>query len=220
MAREEAGSAELPDPGFVYLLTNAAMPNFVKIGLTRKDDVTGRVRDLDTTSMPLPFEIAYHARVPHCAKLERVLHKVFADKRVRHNREFFTANPDLARLIIDLVKIDDLAVSDADQGITPEQRTNIEEAKVRQAPRLTFERLGLVAGTILTASKSAALTCQVASATKVMFEGELMSPSGAALKALHQLGYTWPAVSGYDFWTYDGVKLTTLATTAESDPDS
>ena len=220
MARGEAGSAELPDPGFVYILTNAAMPTYVKIGMTRKDDVTARLRELDTTGVPLPFEIAYHARVPHCAKLERVLHKVFEDRRVRHNREFFTANPELARLIIELVKIDDLAVSDADQGITPEQRTHIEEAKVSQARRLTFDRLGLPPGTILTASKSAELTCEVASATKVMFEGKLMSPSGAALKALHQLGYPWPAVSGYDFWTYDGVKLTALPTSAQADQET
>jgi hypothetical protein len=35
--------------GIVYVLTNAAMPGYVKIGLTRRSDVGERVRQLDNT---------------------------------------------------------------------------------------------------------------------------------------------------------------------------
>ena len=72
--------------GFVYVLTNAAMPGYVKIGLTQQDDVADRVRQLDNTSTPLPFEVYYAAKVPDCRKLERTLHFVFGEKRARLNR--------------------------------------------------------------------------------------------------------------------------------------
>ncbi|MDP3174801.1 MAG: GIY-YIG nuclease family protein [Phenylobacterium sp.] len=38
--------------GFVYVLTNAAMPGYIKIGLTQRDEVTDRIRQLDNTSTP------------------------------------------------------------------------------------------------------------------------------------------------------------------------
>ena len=43
-------------PNIVYALTNPAMPGIVKIGMTDKNDVKERMRDLYTTGVPLPFE--------------------------------------------------------------------------------------------------------------------------------------------------------------------
>ena len=200
-----------PDPGYVYIFTNAAMPGFVKIGLTRKDDVSERLRQLDTTGVALPFECYYAARVPDCAKLETVLHRVFGEKRIRPNREFFRADPDLAVLIIDLVKISDRPVTDAEQGITPDQRDDIEAEKDRRAPRLTFDRLGLPTGAILAFSKDPSVTCTVSTPRTVIFNGEELSPSQAALRALNALGYNWSTVSGSEYWTYLGTKLSSLA---------
>jgi hypothetical protein len=82
--------------GFVYLLRNEAMPGFVKIGLTELS-VEQRIRQLNNTSVPLPFEEYFAARVPDCQALERTLHFVFGEKRVNPNREFFRIDPDLAK---------------------------------------------------------------------------------------------------------------------------
>jgi hypothetical protein len=82
--------------GFVYLLRNEAMPGFVKIGLTELS-VEQRIRQLNNTSVPLPFEEYFAARVPDCQALERTLHCVFGEKRVNPNREFFRIDPDLAK---------------------------------------------------------------------------------------------------------------------------
>ena len=204
------GPAQPADPGFVYVLTNAAMPGFVKIGLTRHDDVAQRIRQLDTTSIPVPFECHYAAKVPDCAKLERVLHQVFDDKRVRRGREFFTSDPKLAELIIDLVKIEEVPVSDSEQGITPDQRQDIEEEKAVRAPRVSLTELGLLPGTMLTFIKDSAITCEVADNQKVLFQGELTSLSASALSALHAMGYKWSQVSGWEYWTHNGVKLSRL----------
>lgn len=40
----------------VYVLTNEAMPEYVKIGFTH-GSVQERIRQLDRTGVPLPFEI-------------------------------------------------------------------------------------------------------------------------------------------------------------------
>ena len=79
--------------GFVYILRNEAMPGYIKIGLTQQDDVQTRLRQLDNTSTPLPFECVYAARVPDCRRLEQTLHFVFGEKRTRLNREFFQTDP-------------------------------------------------------------------------------------------------------------------------------
>ena len=79
------------------------MPGYVKIGMSEQDDVGVRVRQLDNTSAPLPFEVHYAARVPDCRKVERTLHFVFGEHRRRSNREFFTIDPDLAKAVIEAV---------------------------------------------------------------------------------------------------------------------
>jgi hypothetical protein len=210
-SEQPLSSAIHPDPGFVYIMTNAAMPGFVKIGITRKDDVSDRLRQLYTTGVALPFECLYSARVPDCGKLETVLHRVFGEKRVNPAREFFRADPDLAKLIIDLVKIEERPVSDAEQGITPEQRTEIEAEKERKAPRISFDRLGLPQGTVLALSKDPRVTCTVATTQTVLFNGEELSPSRAAVRAINALGHPWRAASGSEYWTYQGSKLSSLA---------
>jgi hypothetical protein len=46
----------------VYVLVNRAMPDLVKIGKTERD-IESRIKGLDTTSVPLPFECYYAAKV-------------------------------------------------------------------------------------------------------------------------------------------------------------
>jgi T5orf172 domain len=193
--------------GYVYVLTNAAMPGYVKIGLTQQDDVADRVRQLDNTSTPLPFEVYYAAKVPDCRKLERTLHFVFGEKRARLNREFFTADPDLAKAVIELVAIKEEALSDAEQAISPEQRTEIDQTKRDRAERITLGRLGLSPGTILTFSKDPQITCEVAGPKTVHFRGTEQSLSQAALTVIREMGYNWPSARGAEYWTHAGVKL-------------
>lgn len=192
--------------GIVYILTNEAMPGYVKIGLTRKNDVGERVRQLDNTSIPVPFECFYAASVPDCARLERTLHFVFGEKRARRSREFFTIDPDLAKAIIELVAEKPFSVSDVEQAIDQTERREINEMKRRREVR-TFTSLNIPMGATLTFSKDPEITCTVVKPRKVLFRGEEMSPSAAALRIVHEMGYDWPAVSGMDYWEYEGVKL-------------
>lgn len=192
--------------GYVYILTNAAMPGYVKIGLTTQDDVAIRVRQLDNTSLPLPFECYFAARVPDCAKLERTLHFVFGEKRARGNREFFTIQPDLAKAIIELVAIEDTSPSDAEQDISPQERQEIEAEQQRRS----LSGLGLEEGAVLSFLKDPAVTCIVHDARKVRFRDEVMSLSRAALLAIRDMGFNWPTANGFEYWTHNDIKLSEL----------
>lgn len=74
--------------GFVYVLTNPAMPGLVKIGLTSwlPED---RAKHLDTTSIPEPFDVAYRTATSRPEAVERKAHKLLGGNRKRSNREFF-----------------------------------------------------------------------------------------------------------------------------------
>lgn len=207
------GSGVVPPEaaGFVYILKNEAMPGYIKIGLSQQNDIQMRLKQLDNTSTPLPFECVYAARVPDCRALERTLHFVFGEKRTRSNREFFRADPDVVEAVIKLVEIKEETPTDAEQRITPDEREAIEEVKIARAEPITFERLGLAVGTVLTFSKEPMITCSVAGPKAVLFRGEVMSHSAAALIVIHEMGYDWPRVSGSQYWTYEGVKLSALS---------
>ena len=58
----------------VYVLTNEAMDGMVKIGRT-STSVEQRIRELDNTSMPLPFQCFYAAEVHDSVVVEGKLHR-------------------------------------------------------------------------------------------------------------------------------------------------
>ena len=196
--------------GFVYILKNEAMPGYIKLGFTTQDDVESRMRQLYTTGLPLPFECVYSARVPDCRRVEKTLHFVFDDDRTSQSREFFRIDPDRAKAIIELVALEVKTLSDQQQLITPEQRDAIEEVKTR-AEAMTFERLGLQPGTVLTFTKDPEITCTVVGPRLVSFRGEEMRLSAAALIVVREMGYQWTTVRGSDYWAHQGVKLSAMA---------
>jgi hypothetical protein len=204
--------------GIVYILSNAAMPGYVKIGLTQQNDVMDRVKQLDNTSVPVPFECVYAARVPDCRKLERTLHFVFGESRARRSREFFTINADLAKAIIELVAEQEIAFTDAEQSIDAGERREIEEHRKRREVR-TFPSLNIPTGSELTFTKDENITCVVSGARKVTFRGQQLSPSAAALMVVNEMGYDWKAVSGMEYWAFNGVRLCDIGEAERPDED-
>jgi hypothetical protein len=47
-----------------------------------------------------------------------------------------------------------------------------------------------------------------AKSNRIIFDGEKMSLSAAALKALRNIGYNWSSARGSDYWVYEGKTLT------------
>lgn len=92
-----------PRPGWVYVMTNRAMPGIVKIGMTTRSPEL-RARDLSgATGVPEPFEVVHAVSVSDCAAVEAALHRKLtrARHRVNRRREFFRLTPDEARRAVD-----------------------------------------------------------------------------------------------------------------------
>ena len=71
--------------GTVYVLTNPAMPDLVKIGKTTRD-VPFRLSNLYTTGVPLPFE--YAEKVQDVDQTEKAFHLGFKKDRVNIRENF------------------------------------------------------------------------------------------------------------------------------------
>lgn len=76
------------NPGYVYLFTNAAMPGLIKIGCSQRDRRV-RARELYTTGVPLPFDIAFELFSEDHKVLEDRMKTELAAFRVNPVREFF-----------------------------------------------------------------------------------------------------------------------------------
>jgi hypothetical protein len=72
--------------GWVYVLSNRAMPGLLKIGYSTKDPVL-RVQELDGTGLPYPFEVEYDVLVISPKNIEQLVHLELAD--MREAKEFF-----------------------------------------------------------------------------------------------------------------------------------
>lgn len=89
--------------GYVYVLTNEAMPGLVKIGKTTRD-VEQRVSELWQTGVPSPFVVAHSVLSPDCSDMERAAHDNFSNFRVNQGREFFRVEPSIAhQFLIDFL---------------------------------------------------------------------------------------------------------------------
>ena len=185
----------------VYVLTNPAMPGFVKIGKTLLEDVSQRLAQLYTTGVPFPFELAFACKVPNADEVEKALHRAFAPNRVNPKRKFFSIEPDQAIAILKLLHVEDATaeIAQLPTGISLDETEASKQYKARR-PNLNFK-----AGSVLYFTESDA-TVLVSSDKKVMLNGEEMSLT-AATRELLGLDYN-VAPSGY--WTYEGKSLNTI----------
>lgn len=86
--------------GFVYVLSNPAMPGIYKIGRTDRAP-RDRMDELSrSTSIPFDFELVLYAQVDDSVAVESNVHKAFREKRCNSSREFFRASIEEIRSII------------------------------------------------------------------------------------------------------------------------
>ena len=185
----------------IYLLTNEAMPTLVKIGRT-SDSVEVRMAALSSASgIPLPFECHFAAVVKDCAKLEKTLHQLFADVRTNAKREFFKVDPEKVVLAISIGDFTEITPGVVTED--PDEKQALQKAKARR-PKIRLDALGIFPGALLTFSRDENLTATVVEGGKILYQGEVLSLSAAALMILHALGYKTSSASGSEYWMFDG----------------
>ena len=194
----------------VYILTNESMSDIIKIGIT--DNLSRRLRELDNTSTPLPFECYYAVEVDDARAIESLLHEAFDDKKIRQNREFFNCTPEQAKSALRIgEKMGGIEVTPKEVVFETEQdKQALNNAKKRKGRVDYFGVLGINSGEILTFSKDQSLTCEVGENGQVIFRGEVTTLSRSALIIVSEMGYDWQQINGPGYWCYRGAKLLDL----------
>ena len=199
----------------VYILTNESMPDTIKVGIT--DNLDRRVRELDNTSTPLPFECYYAVEVQDAKAIEKKIHEGLDDKRVRQSREFFNATPEQAKALLEIAEVmgGKNVTPTEDIVETPQDKQALENAR-KNRKRFNFDMIDIKPGTVLNFVKDNTITCEVVDNTKVKFRDNVTSLSNAADSILREMGYDWQGVRGPLWWTFNGKKLEDLRFERES----
>ena len=194
----------------VYILTNESMPDTIKVGIT--ENLDRRIRELDNTSTPLPFECYYAVEVENASAIEKKIHEGLDDKRVRQNREFFNATPEQAKAILEIAEVmgGKNVTPKEDIVETPQDKQALENARKKRGRIDYFGILGIQKGTTLTFSKDKNITCTVSDNGKIIFRDKETTLSGSALLITNEMGYDWGQVQGAGYWCYQGKPLREL----------
>jgi len=184
----------------VYVLSNPAFDRYVKVG--RTSDLEQRLRQLDNTSVPLPFRCEFAIEVNDEVEAERLVHQAFADVRVRSSREFFEIEPQRVIAALKLTGGKDVTpkedVAEDAEGIEALERT------VAKRRSYSFDDAHVSIGDVLVYTRDESVTATVVADKKIEFEGEVISLSRAALTLLHRDGYKWKQANGWAYWMKDG----------------
>lgn len=189
--------------GIVYVLSNPAFDNYVKIG--RTVDLEQRLKQLDNTSVPLPFRCVFAIKVDDEVAVEKLVHQAFADVRVRSSREFFEI--DAQRVIAALRLTNGEEVTPKSDIAEDAESIEALERTVAKRKTYSFADAKVDVGDVLSYSKDDSITATVVADKKIEFEGEIISLSKAALILLHREGYTWKQANGWGYWMKDGETL-------------
>lgn len=78
--------------GWVYILSNPAMPGLFKVGYTDRDPFSRAKEISQATGVPFDFIVEYQIYVSHPYELEQKTHELLHNHRVNNNREFFNCS--------------------------------------------------------------------------------------------------------------------------------
>lgn len=196
-ATEQSAS---PVTGIVYVLANSAMPDYVKIGTTQ--DLQERMRTLDGTSVPWPFECVYAAKVENPRKWEQTLHEVFSEARVNRRREFFRSEVTAkVVLILQTAQLEDVTRS------VPPTVSDEETKQIGRRENFDFAMLDIAVGEKLQFYSDERVVCTITrqKPPRVSFGDEDMTATAAAAKAL--LRDSSSGIQGPLYWNYKDESL-------------
>lgn len=190
------------------MLTNDAMPDYIKIGFTAADDVETRMRQLDTTGLPLPFRLHACIELENAQQLEHLAHDVFAGTRSRPNREFFIMEPETAVRYLKAISLNDptarwIAVNNQ---MIDETGSTVNEESVNK-PRMssfTFSSADIPVGSEIYFVRNPEIVAEVVNDAEVRFEGMIMKLSSLARLLFERMG------SGNSSGSYAGPRYFTF----------
>lgn len=194
----------------IYILTNEAMPGYVKIGKT-STNLEQRIRELSSsTSVPMPFTCFYACTVNSAAFVEHQLHDAFDNNRINPKREFFKIAPERVVSALKLAQIDDITPK-KDFVDSLDDQESLNQARAIRG-RFNFSMVGIPVGTELTFSRNNNITAKVIDDHYIELNGEKVSLSKSAQQIL---GYEY-GIAGTDYWMFGNETLDELRQRLES----
>ncbi|MDD9867750.1 MAG: GIY-YIG nuclease family protein [Candidatus Campbellbacteria bacterium] len=181
----------------VYILINEAMPGYVKIG--RTTNLEKRVRELDKTNVPLPFECHYACTVKDSKFVEDKLHDAFLNNRIRSSREFFEIEPERVVSALKLCCLKD--VTPQKDFVETQEDQKALDKKRKNRDTFNFKIVDIPIGAELYFSRDENIKAKVVDNRNIEFNGKSTSLS---LSARELLGYR---ASGPLYWMYEGETL-------------
>ncbi len=186
--------------GIVYVLSNPAMDGYIKIGETSGDsvrDVIARMRELDTTGIPEPFQCEYAVVVGNRKEAENTLHIAFGENRVRPTREFFVGIPPFrVKAVLKMIALED---------VTPSP-TALEDDSItkKRVPAFRFSEAGIPVDSELDWADDSSIKCKIISDRRVEYNDEeyALSKLTAELK-----GWNVNYAQVGPYWLYQGKTL-------------
>ena len=197
---------ETDSHGVVYVLTNEAMPDIVKIGKTQ--NLKQRLGILNT-SVPVPFKVEYVCKSKNYHKIEKALHAAFAPERINPKREFFTTEPERVIAILEVFNkefngedITEEVTEETNAQLTVEEQESQERFRKRR-PNLNFKQMGIKPGTVLSYVNDPTIQVTVVDEKKVKFQNEVVYLTPITTKLLGKEKDVQPS----RYWSINGKNL-------------
>lgn len=214
--------------GLVYILTNPCLDGWVKIGMTERNDIEQRLKELNTpTNLPLSYRCYATYEVEEPLVVEKKIHSLIdrvdnslhareqlSNGRVRE-REFFKISPETAFGIFS-----DVATLRSDrENLKPyapteeqEQEADIGSSKVKRSNN-SFKLLGIPVGDEINFLLDDRISVNVVNEkNKVSYNGEEYSVTALAIKLLIE-NHGWAEstrANGWQYFVKDGITLSQL----------
>ncbi len=174
---------------FVYLFTNPAMPEYVKVGIT--NNIERRLRDLSSkTAVAEPFEcysfLTVKGTKPCAADIEKVLH-FFLSRKYNKAKEYFKASISEVEEFFKYVEI-----------LNPRIKYSLYKKDGKEkSKQTTFEMLEIPVGAELVYKADSSVRCVVDNPKNgVLFNGNLTTVSWIAGEIEKR------SVNGYERFVY------------------
>jgi Fe2+ transport system protein B len=129
--------------GWVYVLTNEAMPGLVKVGQTYKTPEI-RAQELSSeTGVAAQYVVVYKAFVPNYEQVEKIVHDKLKSAGKHYNKEFFKCEPfEVIRHIRDITTIKfEESKEDVERKIQHQKSLEAQQEVERQRIAKEKERL-------------------------------------------------------------------------------
>ena len=196
--------------GIVYILSNPAMPNYIKVGKTRgdsADEVRKRMRELYDTGVPRAFNCEYAAMVSNYERVEKALLYAFGNFRVNPDREFLEGiDPVRVKAILQLHEIKEVTPGAISGGGSAGAGDGLVQDKPTKAENFKFSMARVPVDAYLEWADEPRKRCKVLDQNNhVEYEGETYTLSGLA-----KILKGWSSAQGSIYWMYGGKTLQEL----------